>query len=117
MTERFDKELFYSDFKNFRTDNKLSQQQFAKKLGLKTHTLVSKIEAGKTYPSDEIFNAFCNISHFNKNKYWKEKEQILPFAFLMGDSNGVTTEDIKKLCKNIATQEYLLVLKKRFYET
>ena len=116
MNERFDKVLFNSDFKNYRINNNLTQKQFAQLLGLSTHTIVSKIESGKIYPSNDIFNTFCKKSRYDKNRYWKEEKEIIPFAFLKGNSYGVTTNDIEKLCKNIATQEYLLILKKRFYE-
>ena len=116
MNERFEKKLFYSDFKNYRLNNNLTQKSFAKILGLKTHTIISRIESGKSYPSEDIFNKFCEIANFDENKYWKQKKEINPFAFLKENSNGATTEDIEKLCKNIATQEYLLVLKKRYYE-
>ncbi len=115
MNERFDKKLFYSDFKDYRENNNLSQTQFAKKLGLSSHIIVSKIESGKIYPSNEIFKEFCKISRYDENKYWSEKKELIPFAFLKGNSEGLTSDDIKKLCENIATQEYLLVLKKRFY--
>ncbi|MGD1823461.1 MAG: helix-turn-helix transcriptional regulator [Pleomorphochaeta sp.] len=116
MNERFDKALFNSDFKNYRKTNNLTQKQFAQQLGLSSHTIVSKIESGKIYPSNVIFNKFCEMSRYDKNRYWKEEEKIIPFAFLKGNSYGVTTNDIEKLCRNIATQEYLLILKKRFYE-
>ncbi|MCY1152966.1 MAG: helix-turn-helix transcriptional regulator [Sphaerochaetaceae bacterium] len=116
MSERFDKERFSTDFKKYRLENNLTQANFAKRLGLNTHTIVSKIESGKIYPSEVIFNNFCKMARFNKNKYWKMDTDKTPFAFLRGNSKGVTTEDIEKLCRNIATQEYLLVLKKRYYE-
>jgi transcriptional regulator with XRE-family HTH domain len=116
MSERFDRELFSSDFKEYRVNNKLSQQKFAQQLGLKSHTLVSKIESNNNYPSDDLFNKFCALSSIDENKYWKEKSDEKPFAFLKGQSYGVSSSDIEKLCKNIATQEYLMVLKKRYYE-
>lgn len=116
MNERFNIELFVEDFKKFRKENTLSQSEFASKLGLKTHTLISKIETNKIYPSQDIVSAFCSISSYSENKYWEMKKEEIPFAFLKGNVKGILSKNIEKLCKNIATQEYLILLKKHYYE-
>jgi transcriptional regulator with XRE-family HTH domain len=116
MSERFQINLFSSDLKEYRKTNKISQEKLAASLGLKTHSMISKLEKGTTFPSDGILNQFCKLANIDENRYWKEKKDEVPFAFLKGQSNGVTSNDIEKLCKNIATQEYLMVLKKKFYE-
>lgn len=115
MDKRFSKEQFIEDLKQYRTENKISQTELSRLLDLKTHSSLSRIERGEIYPSKNIFDKFCNLAHKKKDSYWYQKEEVIPFAFLKGNDSDVSSADIKKVCTNIETREYLDCLKKRYY--
>lgn len=115
MDERFSKEQFIKDFKQYRTDNKISQTSLSKLLDLQSHSSLSRIERGEIYPSQKIFEKFCELAGKDKASYWYKEEEVLPFAFLKGSGADVTSEEISRLCTNIETREYLECLRKRYY--
>ena len=57
----FNLQKFSSDVKEYRKANKLTQSEFAGKLELDNHTLVSLFEQGKRAPSKEVFANYCQI--------------------------------------------------------
>ena len=59
----FNLQKFSADVKEFRKANKLTQSEFAGKLELDNHTLVSLFEQGKRAPSKEVF-ANCNKIYY-----------------------------------------------------
>jgi hypothetical protein len=74
-----------------------------------------RIEHGKTYPSKEIFEKFCDLASKTKDSYWYKEDEFIPFASLKSNKFEINSVEIEKLCTNIETREYLNCLKKRYY--
>jgi transcriptional regulator with XRE-family HTH domain len=116
MDKLFSKEQFIKDLKKYRSKNHISQNKLAEQLDLQSPSSLSLIEQGKTYPSKEIFEKFCDLANKQKDSYWYKEEENTPFAFLKGNGSDINSDEIEKLCTNIETREYLDCLKKRYYE-
>ena len=57
----FNLQKFSADVKEFRKVNNLTQSEFAGKLELDNHTLVSLFEQGKRAPSKEVFAIIAEL--------------------------------------------------------
>ena len=105
----FDLKKFSTDVKEFRKGNDLTQSEFARKLELDNHTLVSLYEQGKRAPSKEVFANYCRITGHRQEEYWDNRNE-LPTAFLMGNIDESDKQSLSEVLEKIGIREYLFAL-------
>ena len=109
ITMNFNLQKFSADVKEFRNANKLTQSEFAAKLELDNHTLVSLFEQGKRAPSKEVFANYCRITGHRSEEYW-EATNDMPSAYLMGKIQEADKKALESALKKIGMREYLFAL-------
>ena len=105
----FNLQKFSADVKEFRSVNDLTQKEFAAKLELDNHTLVSLFEQGKRAPSKDVFAIYCNITGHRSEEYWEDKNDM-PTAFLMGKIADSDKKGLSEVLEKIGMREYLFAL-------
>ena len=105
----FNLQKFSADVKEFRKANKLTQSEFAGKLELDNHTLVSLFEQGKRAPSKEVFANYCRTTGHRSEEYW-EATNDMPSAYLMGKIQQGDKKALESVLEKIGMREYLFAL-------
>ena len=105
----FNLQKFSADVKEFRNANKLTQSEFAAKLELDNHTLVSLFEQGKRAPSKDVFANYCRITGHRSEEYW-EATNDMPSAYLMGKIQSADKKALESALQKIGMREYLFAL-------
>ena len=105
----FNLQKFSADVKDFRTVNDLTQKEFAAKLELDNHTLVSLFEQGKRAPSKDVFANYCRITGHRSEEYW-EATNDMPSAYLMGKIQSADKKALESALQKIGMREYLFAL-------
>ena len=105
----FNLQKFSADVKEFRKAYKLTQSEFASKLELDNHTLVSLFEQGKRAPSKEVFANYCRITNHRSEEYWEATDDM-PAAFLMGKIAESNKNALSEALEKIGMREYLFAL-------
>lgn len=105
----FNLEKFSTDVKEYRKTHNLTQSDFARKLELDNHTLVSLFEQGKRVPSKDVFANYCRITNHRAEDYWEALDDM-PAAFLMGKIAELDKEGLSEVLEKIAMREYLFAL-------
>lgn len=105
----FNLQKFSVDVKEYRKSNKLTQSDFARKLELDNHTLVSLFEQGKRAPSKDVFANYCRITNHRSEEYW-ESDDNKPAAFLMGAISDSDKPYLEEALEKIGMREYLFAL-------
>ncbi len=108
-TMNFNLEKFSTDVKAYRKLNNLTQADFAHKLKLDNHTLVSLFEQGKRAPSKDVFAQYCRITHHRSEEYWETSDDM-PTAFLMGKIADFDKASLTDVLEKIGMREYLFAL-------
>jgi len=91
-------------FKKIRLDNKMSQEEFGKKIGIESRAHISALEKGNRNITDRIINDVCR--EFNVREEWL-RNGILPvynerdgsFTELLSDLDDSDDNFIKNLIK------------------
>ena len=109
MNMNFNLQKFSADVKEFRSVNKLTQSEFAAKLELDNHTLVSLFEQGKRAPSKDVFANYCRITNHRSEEYWEDNNNM-PAAFLMGKIADSDKKGLSEVLEKIGMREYLFAL-------
>ena len=110
ITMNFNLQKFSADVKEFRNANKLTQSEFAAKLELDNHTLVSLFEQGKRAPSKDVFANYCRITNHRSEEYWEDNNNNMPAAFLMGKIADSDKKGLSEVLEKIGMREYLFAL-------
>lgn len=105
----FNLQKFSSDVKEYRKINNLTQADFAHKLNLDNHTLVSLFEQGKRAPSKDVFANYCRITNHRAEDYWEISDDM-PMAFLMGKIADLDKASLTDVLEKIGMREYLFAL-------
>ena len=105
----FNLQKFSADVKEFRTVNDLTQKEFAAKLELDNHTLVSLFEQGKRAPSKDVFANYCRTTGHRSEEYW-EATNDMPSAYLMGKIRPEDKRALESALEKIGMREYLFAL-------
>lgn len=105
----FNLQKFSADVKEFRKAHNLTQSEFASKLELDNHTLVSLFEQGKRAPSKEVFANYCRITGRRSEEYW-EVTNDMPSAYLMGKIQPTDKKALESVLEKIGMREYLFAL-------
>lgn len=105
----FNLQKFSSDVKEYRKINNLTQADFAHKLNLDNHTLVSLFEQGKRAPSKDVFANYCRITNHRAEDYWETSDDM-PMAFLMGKIADLDKASFTDVLEKIGMREYLFAL-------
>ena len=105
----FNLQKFSSDVKEYRKINNLTQADFAHKLKLDNHTLVSLFEQGKRAPSKDVFANYCRITNHRAEDYWETSDDM-PMAFLMGKIADLDKAGLTDVLEKIGMREYLFAL-------
>lgn len=105
----FNLQKFSVDVKEYRKSNKLTQSDFARKLELDNHTLVSLFEQGKRAPSKDVFANYCRITNHRSEEYW-ESDDNKPAAFMMGAISDSDKPFLEEALEKIGMREYLFAL-------
>ncbi|EPF47275.1 hypothetical protein HMPREF1222_01099 [Treponema vincentii F0403] len=105
----FNLQKFSSDVKEYRKINNLTQADFAHKLKLDNHTLVSLFEQGKRAPSKDVFANYCRITNHRAEDYWETSDDM-PMAFLMGKIADLDKASLTDVLEKIGMREYLFAL-------
>lgn len=105
----FNLQKFSADVKEFRNANKLTQSEFAAKLELDNHTLVSLFEQGKRAPSKDVFANYCRITGHRSEEYWEATNEM-PSAYLMGKIQSADKKALESALQKIGMREYLFAL-------
>jgi len=105
----FNLQKFSSDVKEYRKINNLTQADFAHKLKLDNHTLVSLFEQGKRAPSKDVFAQYCLITNHRSEEYWEPSDDM-PMAFLMGKIADLDKASLTDVLEKIGMREYLFAL-------
>jgi len=105
----FNLQKFSSDVKEYRKINNLTQADFAHKLRLDNHTLVSLFEQGKRAPSKDVFANYCRITNHRAEDYWETSDDM-PMAFLMGKIADLDKASLTDVLEKIGMREYLFAL-------
>lgn len=105
----FNLQKFSDDVKAYRKVNNLTQSDFAHKLDLDNHTLVSLFEQGKRAPSKEVFAKYCHVTNRRSEEYW-ETTGNMPTVFLMGAISDSDKTFLSEALNKIAMREYLFAL-------
>lgn len=105
----FNLQKFSSDVKEYRKINNLTQADFAHKLKLDNHTLVSLFEQGKRAPSKDVFANYCRITNHRAEDYWETSDDM-PMAFLMGKIADLDKASFTDVLEKIGMREYLFAL-------
>lgn len=105
----FNLQKFSSDVKEYRKINNLTQADFAHKLNLDNHTLVSLFEQGKRAPSKDVFANYCRITNHRAEDYWETSDDM-PMAFLMGKIADLDKASLTDVLEKIGMREYLFAL-------
>ncbi len=108
----FNLQKFSVDVKDYRKANNLTQSEFASKLELDNHTLVSLFEQGKRAPSKDVFANYCRITNHRSEEYW-EVDDNKPTAFLMGAISNTDKLYLEEALEKIGMREYLFALYER----
>ena len=75
---------FADRLKDFREKEKLSQEDFAKMIGISTRTLVH-YEDGETYPRDvEVYKKIAEVMNCDYNYLLEESDEFLNRVYNMG---------------------------------
>ena len=101
----FNLQKFSRDVKEYRKINKLTQADFAHKLKLDNHTLVSLFEQGKRAPSKDVFANYCRITNHRAEDYWEISDDM-PMAFLMGKIADLDKASLTDVLEKIFTHSY-----------
>lgn len=105
----FNLQKFSTDVKEYRKTQKLTQRDFARKLELDNHTLVSLFEQGKRAPSKDVFANYCRITNHRFEEYWETSDDM-PMAFLMGKIADLDKVGLTEALEKIGMREYLFAL-------
>ncbi len=105
----FNLQKFSVDVKNYRKAKNITQSDFAHKLELDNHTLVSLFEQGKRAPSKDVLANFCRITNHRSEEYWEPNDNK-PAAFLMGSISDSDKPYLEKALEKIGMREYLFAL-------
>ena len=105
----FNLQKFSADVKDFRKANNLTQSEFASKLELDNHTLISLFEQGKRAPSKDVFANYCRITNHRSEEYWESTDDM-PTAFLMGKIADSDKAGVTEVLEKIGMREYLFAL-------
>ena len=70
----FNLQKFSVDVKEYRKSQNLTQKEFASKLELDNHTLISLFEQGKRAPSKDVFANYCQITNHRSEEYWNTND-------------------------------------------
>ena len=105
----FNLQKFSSDVKEYRKINNLTQADFAHKLNLDNHTLVSLFEQEKRAPSKDVFANYCRITNHRAEDYWETSDDM-PMAFLMGKIADLDKASFTDVLEKIGMREYLFAL-------
>ena len=105
----FNLQKFSRDVKEYRKINNLTQADFAHKLKLDNHTLVSLFEQGKRAPSKDVFANYCRITNHRAEDYWETSDDM-PMAFLMGKIADLDKASLTDVLEKIGMREYLFAL-------
>lgn len=105
----FNLQKFSADVKEFRKVHKLSQLDFAGKLELENHSLVSMYELGKRAPSKVVFAKFCELTGRSADEYWESTEDK-PSVYLMGNIAKADKDSLDAILEKIEIREYLFAL-------
>lgn len=108
----FNLKKFSNDVQDYIKNNNLTQTELAKKLDLKSHTLISLFEQGKRAPSKDVFATFCRITGHKSEEYWESAVDI-PLAYLMGNISDADHESLAVALEKIGMREYLFALYNR----
>ena len=109
----FNLQKFSVDIKEYRQIHNLTQKEFASKLELDNHTLVSLYEQGKRAPSKEVFANYCRITGHRSEEYWEATNDNKPMAFLMGKISETDKKNLLDVLEKIGMREYLFALYNR----
>lgn len=90
----------HNRFKQLRSEQKLTQNEFASRLGV-ARSSISSIESGSSNPGPRLISDICEV--FGVNKQWLEtgdgdtyyKKEQDEFAFLVGKI-AIENDDFKK---------------------
>ena len=82
----------YLRLKRIRTENKLTQEEFGRKIGI-GKTSISKLESGENNPSEQTIKLIC--SEFNVNEHWLRTGEGSPTRQLS------PTEEVEALVRKI----------------
>lgn len=105
----FNLQKFSTDVKETRKSLNLTQKDFAEKLKLENHTLISLFEQGKRAPSKEVFALYCELTGNKSEDYW-ESTNDKPSAYLMGRIAPSDKKSLSNVLDKIAMREYLFAL-------
>ena len=108
----FNLQKFSVDIKEYRQIHNLTQKEFANKLELDNHTLISLFEQGKRAPSKDVFANYCQITNHRSEEYWESKDDK-PMAFLMGKISETDEKNLLDVLEKIGMREYLFALYNR----
>lgn len=107
--KEFNVEKFCSDLILLR--GKESQNEFAKKIGIKRPTL-SLLENGKQLPTLEILSRVCGMLGTRTDEYFTESRED-SLVFLMGSLDESDKEKISEMANRISIKEKYELLSKR----
>ena len=108
----FNLQKFSVDIKEYRQIHNLTQKEFASKLELDNHTLISLFEQGKRAPSKDVFANYCQITKHRSEEYWESNDDK-PMAFLMGKISETDEKNLLDVLEKIGMREYLFALYNR----
>lgn len=108
----FNLQKFSVDIKEYRQIHNLTQKEFASKLELDNHTLISLFEQGKRAPSKDVFANYCQITNHRSEEYWDTNDSK-PMAFLMGKISETDEKNLLDVLEKIGMREYLFALYNR----
>lgn len=108
----FNLQKFSVDIKEYRQIHNLTQKEFASKLELDNHTLISLFEQGKRAPSKDVFANYCRITKHRSEEYWDTNDSK-PMAFLMGKISETDEKNLLDVLEKIGMREYLFALYNR----
>ncbi len=106
---KFNLEKFSTDVKEYRKSNSLTQSEFARKLELDNHALVSLFEQGKRAPSKEVFANYCNMTNHRSEEYW-DSANDMSSAYLLENIMDSDRESFSAALEKICMREYLFAL-------
>ena len=109
----FNLRKFSVDIKEYRQIHNLTQKEFASKLELDNHTLISLFEQGKRAPSKDVFANYCRITGHRSEEYWEATNDSKPMAFLMGKISETDEKNLLDVLEKIGMREYLFALYNR----